>query len=97
MVILSNKRPLKSYQLALPSLMAEDFVRIQEFDTVKLCTGPVDVLGQIASSPVLMMHLVITVLLESSISIPSLFGVLKSPKIDRPSIDVLSHLTMCKL
>jgi hypothetical protein len=35
-VILSNTRPLNSNQLALPSLIAEDFVRIQQSVAVKL-------------------------------------------------------------
>lgn len=70
---------MKLNQLALPSLMAEDLVLIQQLVAVKLKTGPLDVLGQIASSPVSILHLVMKVLLESSISIPSLFGVSKSP------------------
>lgn len=79
MVMLSNTKCLKSNQLALPSLIAEDLDRIQQLVTVRLKTGPVDVFGQIASSPVSMWHRVITVLFESSMSIPSLFGIFKSP------------------
>lgn len=77
--------------------MAEDFVRIQQFVAVRLWTGPVDDFGQIASSPVFMLHLVMTVLLESSMSIPSLLGELKSPYIVTSLIDVLSLRTRCKL
>lgn len=79
MVMLLKRRPLNGNQLALPSLIAEDLVRIQESVAVRLYRGPSYVFGQMASSPVLMLHLVITVLFESSMSIPSLFGVLKSP------------------
>lgn len=88
MVMLSNTKFLKSNQLALPSLMAEDLVLIQQFVAVRLWSGPFEVLGQIASSPVLMLHLVINVLLESSMSIPSLFGQLKFPCIETSSTDV---------
>lgn len=77
--MLSKTKLLNSNQLALPSLIAEDLVRIQELVAVKLYRGEVYVLGHIASSPVSMWHLVITVLFESSMSIPSLLGVLKSP------------------
>lgn len=35
-VMLSNNKPPKAYQLALPSLMAEDFVLIQQLVAVRL-------------------------------------------------------------
>lgn len=79
MVMLSNNKPLKAYQLALPSLMAEDLVLIQLLVAVRLWRGLLYVLGHIASSPVSMVHRVINVLFESSMSMPSLLGVLKSP------------------
>lgn len=79
MVMLWNNNLRKSNQLALPSLIADDLVRIQQSVTIKLCTGPVEDLGHMASSPVSIWQFVMKVLLESSISIPSLLGESKSP------------------
>ena len=95
--IRSKRKFLKSNQLALPSLMALDLVRIQQSVAVRLITGPEEDLGQIASSAVSIWHREITVLLESSTSMPSLFGELKLPKIVTSLIDVVSHPTKCKL
>lgn len=97
MVMFSKRKLLKSNQLALPSLMALDLVRIQQSAAVRLSTGPAEDLGQMASSPVSMWHRAIAVLLESSTSMPSLLGELKSPRIVTSRIDELSQPTRCKL
>lgn len=95
--MLSKNKFLNWYQLALPSLIAADLVRIVQLVAVRLYTGPVMDLGQIASSPVSILQRVITVSFESSMSIPSLLGVLKSPLIDTSSIKVPLHRSKCML